>query len=108
MKVDIELFCLTCDICQKIKDHNFKRYGFLVPNPIPTRPYESVSMDFIVDLPWSGGYNAIWVVVCRLTKHASFIPTTTGLDAEGFAALFVKLVASRFGLPYSIIADHDP
>jgi hypothetical protein len=108
MKVDIEIFCLTCDICQKIKAQNFKRYGFLIPNPIPTCPYESISMDFIVDLPWSNEYNAILVVVCRLTKHASFIPTTTGLDSDGFTKLFVMHIASCFGLPYSIISDRDP
>lgn len=80
----------------------------LIPNPIPSRPYQSISMDFIVNLPWSEGFNAIYVMVDRLTKHASFIPTTTGLDAEGFALLFVKAVACRFGLPESIITDRDP
>lgn len=45
------------------------------------------------------GYNAILVIVDRLTKHAQFILTDTGLDAEGFAMIFVKDVACRFGLP---------
>jgi hypothetical protein len=48
------------------------------------------------------------VVVDRLSKHASFIPTTTRLTAEGFADLFVFHVVSRFGLPDSMIADRDP
>jgi hypothetical protein len=48
------------------------------------------------------------VVVDRLTKHASFIPTTSGLTAQGFADLFVEHVATRFGLPDSVIADRDP
>jgi hypothetical protein len=108
MKKDIEDFCNSCDVCQKIKSRNFTRYGFLIPNPIPHRPYESISLDLIVNLPWSGDYNAIFVVVDRLTKHASFIPTTSGLTAQGFANLFVEHVASRFGLPDNIIADRDP
>ena len=65
-------------------------------------------MDFIVNLLWSGEYNAIFVVVDRLTKHASFIPTTTGLTAEEFRALYVKHIGCRFGLPESIITDRDP
>jgi hypothetical protein len=108
MKLEITVFCMSCDICQKIKNSNFKRFGYLIPNPIPSRPYESISMDFIVDLPWSEEYNTVLVIVCRLTKHAQFILTTTGLDAEGFAKLFVKFVVCRFGLPTSIISDRDP
>lgn len=108
MKVDIEEFCKSCDICQKTKTPNFKKYGLLIPSPIPTRPYESVSMDLIVDLPWSESFNTIFVIVDRLSKHAQFIPTTTGLDAEAFTLLFVKEVISRFGLLSSIISNRDP
>lgn len=99
MKADIVKFVQTCDICQKIKHQNFNKYGYLIPNPIPSRPYQSISMDFIVNLPWSEGYNAIYITVDRLTKHGIFTPTTTGLDAEDFGALFVKRVVCCFGLP---------
>ncbi len=105
MKIDIEQFCKSCDVCQKTKTSNFNKFGLLILSPIPTRPYESVSMDLIVDLPWSNNYNAILVVVDQLSKHAQFVPTTTGLNAEAFGALFVKEVISRFGLPSSIISD---
>lgn len=109
MKKDVLTFCKTCDTCQKTKPSNFKRYGRLTPHDIPQKPYDSVSMDLIVDLPWSEDeYNAILVVVDRLTKHAQFIPTTTGLNTEGFASLFVKNVVCRFGLPLSIVSDRDP
>ncbi len=43
-----------------------------------------------------------------MTKHAQFMPTTTGLDTEDFGTLFTKNVVTWFGLPTSIIADHDP
>jgi hypothetical protein len=65
-------------------------------------------MDLIVNLPWSNEFNTIFMVVNRLSKHASFVPTTSGLTAEGFAELFVKHIVSCFGLPDSIIADRDP
>ena len=108
MKVDVLAFARSCNKCQKTKFSNFNKFGFLIPNPIPSRPYQSVSMDFIVNLPWSGEYNAIFVVVDRLTKHASFIPTTTGLTAEELRGLYVKHIGCRFGLPESIITDRDP
>ncbi|SJL13286.1 uncharacterized protein ARMOST_16726 [Armillaria ostoyae] len=108
MKVDIKEFCKTCDICQKIKTLNFNKYSLLIPSPIPSRPYESISMDLIVDLLWSQSYNAVLVVVDRLSKHARFIPMTTGMDTEDFALIFTKEIVSKFGLPSSIISDRDP
>ncbi|KAJ3473679.1 hypothetical protein NLI96_g12880 [Meripilus lineatus] len=108
MKRDILRFCASCDVCQKTKPTNFNKYGRLQPHAIPSKPYESVSLDLIVNLPWSEGFNAILVTVDRLTKHAQFIPTTTGLTSEGFATLFVKYVACKFGLPSSIVCDRDP
>lgn len=108
MKRDIETYCATCDICQKTKKSNFSKFGLLYPHDIPSEPYESVSLDLIVDLPLCDNFNAVLVVVDRFTKHAQFIKTTSGLDQEGFAELFVSHVALRFGLPSSIIADRDP
>ncbi|RDB29278.1 hypothetical protein Hypma_014871 [Hypsizygus marmoreus] len=108
MKKDILRFCATCDVCQKTKGSNFRKFGTLIPNPIPTVPYQSVSMDFIVNLPWSDEYNAIFVVVDRFTKYAQFIPTTTGLTAQDFGALFTRHVGCKYGLPETIITDRDP
>ena len=108
MKSDVLAFVKSCDTCQKTKFSNFNKYGYLIPNPIPSRPYQSVSMDFVVNLPWSGEFNAIFMVVDRLSKHASFIPTSTGLTAEEFGELYVRHIGCRFGLPESIVTDRDP
>lgn len=108
MKTDILEYCASCDVCQKTKPANFKRFGKLLPHPVPSRPYESISMDLIVNLPWSEDCNAVLVFVDRLTKHAQFIPTTTGLNAEGFAMLFVKHIVCKFGIPANIVTDRDP
>ncbi|KZV81162.1 ribonuclease H-like protein, partial [Exidia glandulosa HHB12029] len=104
---DVELFCKTCDVCQKDKYENDTRHGFLQPHSIPELPYQRVSLDLVVGLPWSGSFNAILVIVDLLSKHAQFIPTDSGLDTEGFARLFVMHVVSRFGLPFEFIADRD-
>lgn len=108
MKANILEYCRGCNICQKKKTSNFNKYSYLIPNPIPSHPYQSISMDFIVNLPWCNGYNAIFVIVNRLSKQGTFIPCTTGLTAQEFAELFVKHIICRFGLPDSIIMDQDP
>jgi hypothetical protein len=58
-------------------------------------------------LPPSAGHTAILVVVDKLSKHAQFVPTDFELKTEGFAHLFVRHVACRFGLPDLIYADRD-
>jgi len=108
MKADIMEYCRSYDSFQKMKFSNFNKFGFLIPNPIPSHPYQSISMDFIVNLPWSNDFNMIFMVVDRLTKQGTFIPCTTGLTAEEFAELFVRHIVCRFGLPNSIIMDRDP
>lgn len=108
MKNDLLQFCATCDVCQKIKQSSFTKYGYLMSNSIPGAPYASISMDFIVNLPMCGEYNAIFVVVDRLMKHANFIPTSTGLSAQDFGSLFVRWIVCRFGIPEDVICDRDP
>lgn len=69
-------------------------------------------MDFVVALPESHpspdgehGFNAILVVVDRLTKLVTLIPTTTDVTAEGTAWLFWKHIITRFGVPEDIVTD---
>ena len=74
MTRDICQFISTCPICQKIKHTRHLPYGLLQPIPILTQPFEVVTMDFIGELPKSQGYDSIFVLICKLTKYAFFIP----------------------------------
>jgi len=58
----------SCNVCGRNKARHYKPYGLLKQLPIPPRPWESISMDFIEQLPPSGGYTNILVVVDWLTK----------------------------------------
>jgi hypothetical protein len=51
-----------------------------------------ISVDFIVELPESLGYDTIMCVIDSLTKRAHFILTHTTINAEGTALLFFKEV----------------
>ena len=62
-------------------------------------------MDFITDLPESGGHDAILVVVDRLTKMSHFIPCRKDIKAKQFAILFLKEIFRLHGLPQDIITD---
>ena len=45
----------SCNICWRNRIHCHKPYGLLKQLPIPPQPWESISMDFIKQLPPSGG-----------------------------------------------------
>ena len=65
-------------------------------------------MDFVVGLPKSPGFDAIWVVVDRLSKQRHFAPCKTTIDAKGLAELFIDNVFQLHSLPNSIISDWGP
>jgi hypothetical protein len=102
---DIKRNVCTCDICQKSKPKCHALFGLLQPIPIPTQPFEVVSMDFILELPLSDGFDNIFVIVDKLTKYAIFIPTTTTIGEKETAELFFHHVISKFGIPRQVISD---
>ena len=77
-----------CDACQRNKNRTEQPAGKLMPNSILEKPWTHISTDFITKLPLAQGYDAILVVVDRLTKMVHFIPTTEKTTAEGLARLF--------------------
>ena len=105
MRKMINEYVNTCDTCARNKATRHNPHGQLHPLPIPSAPWSSVSMDFIVELPESGGYNAILVCVDRLTKMAHFCPTTIQVDAKETARLYLKHVFKHHGLPDNIVTD---
>ncbi|XP_074305693.1 uncharacterized protein LOC141640914 [Silene latifolia] len=77
--------CVTCHIA-KI---SFKP-GEYTPLPVPVRPWEDVSIDFIVALACTHwGKDTIMVVVDRFSKMAHFVACHKTDDASGVAYLKV-------------------
>jgi hypothetical protein len=65
-------------------------------------------MDFITHLEPSRGYDAIFVIVDRLTKMRHFIPCKGTCNAEEVARLYVRHVWKLHGLPLTIVSDRGP
>jgi hypothetical protein len=109
MENDVRDYVRSCDVCQRDKSSRHKKYGLLQPLEIPYRPWDCISMDFIVALPESEGYDKIWVIVDRLTKMAHFIPLKSGSQSPvtELAKAFAKEVWRLHGLPSEILSDRD-
>lgn len=65
-------------------------------------------MDFITHLEPSQKYDAILVVVDRLTKMRHLIPCSGTCDAEETARLYIRHVWKLHGLPRTGISDRGP
>ncbi|KAL6578234.1 hypothetical protein OROMI_010562 [Orobanche minor] len=104
----VQEFVKACDICQRCKASSAAPGGLLQPLSIPSAIWEDVSMDFIVGLPKSKGFDAILVVVDRLSKYAHFILLKHPYTAKIVAEAFTREVIRHHGIPQSIVSDRDP
>jgi len=98
----------SCDTCVRSKVPRHRPFGLLQPLPIPSRPWGSIAMDFITDLPTVRAKNSILVVVDRLTKMAHFTPCSKSITAEETAQLILDGIVQLHGLPEEIVSDIGP
>jgi hypothetical protein len=108
MDADVLKYVRSCEACQRNKPSQQATAGLLQPLPIPTRPWQQVSMDLITQLPKSRrGHDAIVVFVDKLTKLVHLAETRTNVTAPELADIFWRTVVRHHGLPSSILSDRD-
>ncbi|KAE8970243.1 Transposon Ty3-G Gag-Pol polyprotein, partial [Phytophthora rubi] len=108
MERSIRTYVRSCEVCQRTKGRNTKPPGYLRSHSIPSTRWTHLAMDFIVALPETSiGFDAIMVVIDRLTKRARFVPTTTIATTLETAKLYRDRVFALHGLPDEIISDRD-
>ena len=94
-------------MCATSKPSN-KKLGLYTPLPIPSRTWESVSMDFFGGLPKSRkGHDYVYVVVDRFNKMCSLTPCNKQVTVEQTAKFFFQNLWVHFGLPTSIVSDRN-
>lgn len=108
MKGTVQQYVRSCDVCQRQKYMTTSPGGLLQPLPIPTRIWDDLSLDFVTGLPRSQGYDAVLVVVDRLSKYVHFIPLKHPYSAKSVAELFARDIVRLHGIPNSIVSDRDP
>jgi hypothetical protein len=104
----IEDYVRSCPDCQKNKTARHAHYGLLQPLELPYRPWNEISMDFILELPESNGCSSIWVVVDRFTKMSHFIPLKDRQKkAPDLVRIFLKEIWRHHEIPSTITSDRD-
>ncbi|MCO5606717.1 hypothetical protein L7F22_060907 [Adiantum nelumboides] len=109
LRRDVDAFVRSCLVCQKVKFDRRKAPGLLQPLPIRDKPWESIAMDFIFDLPRTPtGNDGIWTIICRFSKQAHFVPVRKKIKSEYMVKLFMHNIFKYHGMPQSIVSDRDP
>ncbi|KAF8641354.1 hypothetical protein AX16_010026 [Volvariella volvacea WC 439] len=97
-----------CAPCQQMKINTHPTKPPLIPiQPISTdRPFATVTMDFITDLPKSRGFDALLVIMDHgNTKGMILNPCRKDNTAEETAELIHTSLYRRYGLPRKIISN---
>ena len=96
-----------CTTCQKAKSRLNHR-GLYMPLPIPSVPWEDISIELVLGLPRTKkGRDSIFFVMHRFSKMAHFIPCHKSDDAANVADLFFREIIRLHGVPYTIVSDRD-
>src|SRR3979490_3501363 len=98
----------TCDLCTQTKHKRTPPMGELEPLPIPDSRWDTISVDFIVELPEAHGHNVVMNIVDSVSKRAHFLPMNTTITALGAARLYLAHVWKLHGLLKQVVSDRGP
>jgi len=75
----------SCMAYTRAKTPRHQPYGMLKQLLVPNRPWNSILMDFIKQLPSSSGFTAILIVIDWLSRQAIFIATCNTITSPKLA-----------------------
>lgn len=111
MVQDVKAFCDTCTLCKVTKPNNHAPYGQLQTLEVPTRPWETIGMDFVGPLPESenlnGKFDMLLVIIDHLTSMIHLVPTKQTYHAKDIAEVLFDRVYKHHGMPAHIVSDRD-
>jgi len=108
MQKQVDQCVRNCHYCQRSWTSRHSTFGVHRPLPVPAKPCEDISMECVVGLPVCEGFDAIRVVVDRVSKMRHFFPCHTTIDAIEMAKLLLREIARLHGLPATIVLDRGP
>ncbi|KAK3537196.1 hypothetical protein QTP70_002622 [Hemibagrus guttatus] len=96
---DVEEYVESCATCAKSRMSCQLPTGLLELLPIPRWPSSHMAVDFIIDLPDSGGYSMILVEIDWFSKACWLVPLKGLPTAMETATALFKQVFHTYGIP---------
>ena len=107
LKRDVNKLVGRCHTCQLAKQRK-QNTGMSMPLPVPNRPWEDISTDFVLRLPKTlRKHYSILVVVDCFSKIAHFIHCLKTFDASCVTKLVFNEIVRLHELPKTIVLGRD-
>ena len=103
----VKAYIKGCTTCQTTKIWPPVKVP-LQPNEISQWIWETITIDFITDLPISNGYNSILTVIDYHSKATILSPCHKTITAEQTSQLLVNNIWKHMGFLLAIISDCGP
>jgi hypothetical protein len=85
-----------------------KKQGLYTPLPTPNRPWESISMDYMLGLlSTKRGNDCVFLVVNHFSKMVILVAWKKSITIEAIAKLFFERIWVHFGIPKIVVSDWD-
>jgi hypothetical protein len=107
LRQDVEKYIESCTTCA-IAKLTIKKKGLYTPLPTTSRPWESISMDYMSGLPSTKhGNDCAFLVVDIFSKMSIMMAYKNNITVEATAKLFFERVWVHFGIPQFIMSYQD-
>jgi len=104
--LSIKDYIKGCTTCQTTKIYPLVKVP-LKPNEVPNGVWETITMDFIIGLPISQGYDSILTVVDR-HSNVIILSRKATITVEQTSQLLMDNIWKHMGFPLTIISDCRP
>jgi hypothetical protein len=109
-KQSVERYVRNCHVCRRFKSSRNKYSRLLNSLSISKRSWMNITMNFVIELLESKDFNAILMIINRLTKMHHYISCTTAeekTNAEEIARLLINHVWKLHELSNTIISNRE-
>jgi hypothetical protein len=107
LRQDVDNYIRSYTTCTIAKPTT-KKQGLYTPLPTPNMPWESISVDYMSGLPSTKrGNDCVFVVVDHFSKMTIIAVYKKNITVEATTKIFFERVWVHFGIPQTIILDHD-
>ncbi|GKF62146.1 RNA-directed DNA polymerase, partial [Tanacetum coccineum] len=107
MERDVNRILERGRICHIAKTRG-SNVGLYTPLSVPTSPWEDVSLDFVLGLPYTqNNKDSVMVVVDRFSKLTHFVPCLKTFDASQVVKLYLYEIVKLYGIPKTLTSYRD-